>query len=189
MFKGTISRRGRLSNKSLETALAPVANNSELNRKIILATECFSTSKTAELILKDRTRLSEQNALTVCNYIIAFKHEVNPRPSYIKYTIQFLSELSKSIGMKKRFDDFTKDDVLLYLDSCRKPEHEEPMHKWIGTYNIRRIILLRFFKWLHYRGVDSPQQRNELYCSRISNHSFGGCVGEVLILFSKRSLS
>ena len=164
MFKGTISRRGRLSNKSLETALAPVANNSELNRKIILATECFSTSKTAELILKDRTRLSEQNALTVCNYIIAFKHEVNPRPSYIKYTIQFLSELSKSIGMKKRFEDFTKDDI-------------------------RRIILLRFFKWLHYRGVDSPQQRNELYCSRISNHSFGGCVGEVLILFSKRSLS
>lgn len=49
--------------------------------------------------LKDRTRLLEENALTICNYIIAFKHEVNPRPSYIKYIIQFLSELSKAVGI------------------------------------------------------------------------------------------
>src|SRR5919202_5138627 len=89
MFNGTSSRRraGRLSNKSLETALAPVATNHELNRKIALATECFTTSKTSELILKDRTRLCEENALTVCNYIIAFRHEVNPRPSYIYHSI------------------------------------------------------------------------------------------------------
>jgi len=165
MFNYTNSRRGRLSNKSLKTALAPVATNDELNRKIALATECFTTTKASELILKDRTRLTEENALTVCNYIIAFKHEVNPRSSYIQYTIQFLSELSKSVGIEKRFEDFTKDDVLLYLDSCRKPELEDPMHKWIGTYNIRRIILIRFFKWLHYRDVDSPKQRNELAAS------------------------
>src|SRR3954452_19300868 len=25
-----------------------------------------------------------------------------------------------------------------------------PLHKWIGTYDIRRVILCRFFKWLHY---------------------------------------
>jgi hypothetical protein len=24
------------------------------------------------------------------------------------------------------------------------------MHKWIGTYNLFRIHLLRFFKWLYY---------------------------------------
>src|SRR5690242_249600 len=101
MFNGT-HRKGRLSNKSLEAALAPIADNSELDRKIALTTECFTTSKAAELILKDRTRLSEENALTVCNYIIAFKHEVNPRASYIKYTIQFLAGLSKTIGVEKR---------------------------------------------------------------------------------------
>jgi len=165
MFKGTSSRRGRLSNKSLETALASVATNSELNRKIALATECFTTSKISELILKDRTRLSEENALTVCNYIIAFKHEVNPRPSYIQTTIQCLSELSKAVGIEKRFEDYVKDDLLLYLDSGRKSEHNDPMHKWIGTYNTRRVILIRFFKWLYYRGVDSPKLRNELAAS------------------------
>src|SRR5919198_1618481 len=115
------SRRGRRSNKSLQTTLAPISTNSELERKIRLATECFitTTSKVSELNLRDRTRLSEENSLTVCNYIIAFKHEVNPRPSYIKYTIQFLSELSKAVGIQKRFEDYTKDDVMLYLDSCR----------------------------------------------------------------------
>jgi 23S rRNA A1618 N6-methylase RlmF len=102
MFKDTSSRRGRLSNKSLETALAPVTTNSELNRKIALATECFTTTKSSELILKDRTRLTEENALTVCNYIIEFKYEANPRLPYIQTIIQCLSELSKAVGIEKR---------------------------------------------------------------------------------------
>jgi uncharacterized protein YihD (DUF1040 family) len=158
-------RRGRRSNKSIQTALAPISINSELDRKIALATECFTTSKASELILKYRTRLSEHNALTVCNYIIAFKHEVNPRPSYMKYTMQFLSELSKTAGIEKRLEDYTKDDVLLYLDSARKSENENPMHKWIGNYNTKRAILIRFFKWLHYPDVYSPKLRNELAAS------------------------
>jgi integrase len=166
MFNGTSRRRGgKLSNKSLKTALAPIEDNMELDRKVALATECFTTAKRSELILKDRTRLSEENALTICNYIIAFKHEVNPRPSYIQYTIQFLSELSKIVGVEKRFEDYTKDDVLLYLDSCRKSESEDPMHKWIGSYNIKMVILIRFFKWLYYSDIPSPKQRNELSVS------------------------
>jgi hypothetical protein len=49
---------------------------------------------------------------------------------------------------------------LYYLDSCRKPEHKDP-RLWIGTYT-RRIPLVRIFKWLYCRGIDSPKQRNEL---------------------------
>jgi integrase len=166
MFNDTRRRGGgKLSNKSLKITLAPIEDNMELNRKIALATECFTMAKRSELILKDRTRLSEENALTVCNYIIAFKHEVNPRPSYIQYTIQFLSELSKIAGVEKRFEDYTKDDVLLYLDSCRKLESEDSSYKWIGSYNIKRVILIRFFKWLYYHDISSPKQGNELAAS------------------------
>ena len=32
------------------------------------------------------------------------------------------------------------------------------MHKWIGTYNIYRIYLLRFFKWLYYPDIE-PDKR------------------------------
>jgi hypothetical protein len=47
-----------------------------LERKITIATEGFTTAKFCELILKDRQRLSKENALTICEYVIAMKREV-----------------------------------------------------------------------------------------------------------------
>jgi integrase/recombinase XerD len=133
-----------------------------LERKISLATEGFTTHKFCELVLKDRSRLSKENALTICEYIIAMKREINPRLSYKKYTIQFLSELSRAVGIEKKFIDMTRDDILCYLDKCRKTEDEDPLHKWIGSYNTKLAILCRFFKWLHYHDVEDPKRRSEL---------------------------
>jgi integrase/recombinase XerD len=56
----------------------------------------------------------------------------------------------------------TRDDLLSYLDKCRKPENEDPLHKWIGTYNTKLVVLSRFFKWLHYPNIDDPKRRNYL---------------------------
>jgi hypothetical protein len=56
----------------------------------------------------------------------------------------------------------TRGDILCYLDKCRKPESEDPLHKWVGSYNIKLVILSRFFKWLYYPNVDNPKVRNEL---------------------------
>jgi integrase/recombinase XerD len=169
----------RRSNKSIAEILAPSTpstdilfpdrnkDNSDnnplalLERKISLATEGFTT-KFCELVLKDRSRLSKENALTVCDYIIAMKREINPRLSYKKYTIQFLSELSRAVGIEKKFIDMIRDDVLCYLDKCRKPENEDPLHKWIGSYNTKLAILCRFFKWLHYPDIEDPKRRSEL---------------------------
>jgi hypothetical protein len=92
----------------------------ELDRKITLAIEGFTTNKFCELVLRDRSRLSKENALIVCDYIIAMKREINPRLNTIRTTIQFLTELSKSVGMEKRFEDMTRDDVLLYLEPIPK---------------------------------------------------------------------
>jgi hypothetical protein len=90
-----------------------------LEKKIILATEGFMT-KFSESTL--RGKLSKENALAVADYIIAMKREINPRLNYIKSTIQFLSELSRFIGVEKHFVDMTRDDILSYLDKCRKPD-------------------------------------------------------------------
>jgi integrase len=167
----------RRSNKSVAEILTPPPANVSfvvdendnddnpfalLERKITLATEGFTTHKFCELILRDRCRLPEENAWTICDYIIAMKREINPRLTYKKYTIQFLSEVSKAVGIEKKFIDMTRDDVLCYLDKCRKTENEDPLHKWIGSYNIRLVILSRFFKWLHYMGIEDPKRRNEL---------------------------
>jgi integrase/recombinase XerD len=144
------------------TTTATVAQEAALlERKIVLATEGFTT-KFCTLVLKDRNRMSQENALVLAEYIIALKREVNPRLSYIRYTIQFLSEMSKAIDKNKPFKDMTDIDIYHYLDSSRKPDAQDPLHKWIGTYNTKRMTLMRFFKWLYYPNVASSEERNKL---------------------------
>ena len=58
----------------------------------------------------------------------------------------------------KTFLQMTRDDVLTYLGKSRKPEDIDPMHKWIGTYNLRRGYLLRFFKRLYNPNLE-PNKR------------------------------
>jgi integrase/recombinase XerD len=133
-----------------------------LERKITVATEGFTTHKFCELILKDRNRLSKENALTICEYIVAMKSEINPMLSYKKSTIQILAELSKAVGMEKKFIDMTRDDILSYLDKYRKSENEDRLHKWIGSYNLKLMVISRFFKWLYYPDIKDPKRRSEL---------------------------
>ena len=52
----------------------------------------------------------------------------------------------------------TRDDIISFLDSYRRPDTADSLHKWIGTYNLFRIHLLRFFKWLYYPDIE-PDKR------------------------------
>lgn len=122
------------------------------NRKIE-----FATAGLHPFIYKDLIhRVSSRNAVEIAGYIIAMKTETNLSDAYRKTTIQTLSLLSRFIK-NKPFVRMTKEDVLLYLDSLRKSDIVDPLHKWIGTY-LKRMILLRFFKWLHYPNED-PKNR------------------------------
>jgi hypothetical protein len=124
----------RRSNKSVAEILSSTSGNDNdkqlalLDEKITLATEGFTTHRFYELVSKDRSRLSKENALTICDYVIAMKREVNPRLSYKKYDTVFVG-VSRAVGIQKKFVDMTRDDVLCYLDKCRKPENEDPLHK------------------------------------------------------------
>ncbi len=164
-FNEGLVSSGSKVNGHFKAAVVKAATNRvdlDIERKIILATDGFGT-KFCETTLS--RKLSREDAAVIADYIIAMKREVNPRLNYMRYTIQFLSELSKVVGIGKKFVDMTREDVLYYLDKCRKPENEDPMHKWIGSYNIKRIILIRFFKWLYYPNVTDPKKRNELSSS------------------------
>jgi len=52
----------------------------------------------------------------------------------------------------------TRQDVIDYLESFRKPESVDPLHQWIGTYETSMIYLLRFFKWLYAKDLE-PSKR------------------------------
>ena len=124
-----------------------------VNRKIDLATAGLHS-----FIYKDITQnVSPQNALSIVEYVLAMKIETNISDSYRTYTIQTLSLFSR-FSKNKSFTEMRREDVLLYLNSSRKDDTLDPLHKWIGTYNFRRVILKRFFKWLYYPN-DEPKKK------------------------------
>jgi integrase len=84
------------------------------------------------------------------------KTEINPSASYRQAQIQILCYLSSYHNSKILFSEMTRDDIINYLDNLRRPEYVDPMHKWIGTYNTRRVYLMRFFKWLYSASSFSP---------------------------------
>ena len=53
----------------------------------------------------------------------------------------------------KSFYETTRDDILGYLDNGRKTEESDPYHKWTNAYNLRRIYLMGFFKWLYHQDI------------------------------------
>jgi integrase/recombinase XerD len=101
--------------------------------------------------------ISEENAATIIDYIAAVRIEVNLSDHYRKDLIEILSRFARSTG-NKHFKDVTRNDIISFLDSFRKIDTADPLHKWIGTYNIYRMHLLRFFKWLYSPDIE-PSKR------------------------------
>ena len=87
------------------------------------------------------------------------KSEVNLSDHYRQDLIEVLCRFIKySNNNNGSFKDLTRTNILVFLDSFRKTEAHDPLHKWIGTYNIYRMHLLRLFKWLYYPDIE-PDKR------------------------------
>ena len=127
-----------------------------LDRKVTTATEGLEPFFTK--ILRQKT--SKENALDIAEYINTLKREINISLGYKKINIQTLVDLSKFHLNRKNFRVMTKEDILQYLDSLRRPEASDPLHKWIGSYNLKRSIIVKFFKWLYYPDIESTQRPN-----------------------------
>ena len=93
--------------------------------------------------------LSQANASTIADYIQSMKIELNLSDHYKRDVVLLLCKFSKYYS-NKSFKNLTREDVLVFLNRFIKKEQYDPLHKWIGTYNIYRQHLLRFFKWLYY---------------------------------------
>jgi hypothetical protein len=112
------------------------------------------------------SRGGKENALTICDYISSLRSEINPSDHYRKDIIILLCNLSTFFKNAKFFKEITREDLLSFLDSYRKAESVDPLHKWIGTYNTYRMQLMRFFKWLYYPDIE---QKRRLKPSVIQN--------------------
>lgn len=112
-------------------------------------------------------RIPKKDAITVMDYMISLKAEVNPSDYYKRDVIKCLSKFivfcrkeesrltsGRTTPKTKNLQELDRKDVLVFLDSFRKSEIADPLHKWIGTYNLYRTHLIRFFKWLHSPDLD-----------------------------------
>ena len=85
------------------------------------------------------------------------KIEINLSDNYRRNIIEVLIRFSK-FNDNKPFKDLERVNIIAFLDSLRKTETQDPMHKWLGTYNLFRVYFLRFFKWLYYPDIE-PRKR------------------------------
>ena len=131
----------------LSSTAAAVKSSPLLDRKIEETGAGLSASYTRQL-----HSISENNAA-----IYPMRSEINLSDHYRRDLIVVLCKFSK-YSYSKPFKELIRIDVLGFLDGFRKTETQDPLHKWIGTYNLYRIHLLRFFKWLYYPGIE-PSKR------------------------------
>ena len=103
---------------------------------------------------------NQDNALVIARFILATKNEINLADSYRKSLISNLSNLSKFYD-NKPFSEMTHDDLQAFLNSFRKPEPMDPLHKWIGTYNHFIVVTSKFFKWLYYPDLPSSERQKQ----------------------------
>ena len=91
-----------------------------------------------------RIKTSNENALRILEYVLSLRREVNPSQNYTIMQIQALVELSE-YSKQKPFEQLIREDILSFLDNFRKTEDRDPLHKWIGTYNMKRDIATIFY--------------------------------------------
>jgi integrase len=111
---------------------------------------------------KLRSVKNDENIIEIANYVMAMKTEINASDNYRACVIKTLCLLS-AFHNHTHFSRLTRDDLLTYLDSRRRTESDDPQHKWIGTYNLYRSFLIRFFKWL-YNPELGPNERPKPPC-------------------------
>jgi hypothetical protein len=143
--------------KKNNNSLSSFSNTEELERKIDSITKGLSRPYFNK-ILKELIKTNLENAIVICDYIIAEQIEINIQNSTKESKIKVLTWLSNHFKDEKSFRDMTKHDILDFLNKLRKSVTEDPASKWIGSYNGRQIILTKFFRWLY--NSDEPDHRN-----------------------------
>jgi hypothetical protein len=138
---------------TIEETESQEASSTNFEGKLQLALEGLNPS-----IRRSLLGISKRNSACIIDYIInELKRENNASVNYVRMNIYAIIDLVKHCE-KSDMRVITREDVLSYLDSLKKAETQDPMHKWIGTHSLHRVILCKFFKWLYYSDIDSKKR-------------------------------
>jgi site-specific recombinase XerD len=93
-------------------------------------------------------RTGSTNRDTITDFVYSCLEASNIQPNTRKGYVSTLCNFSL-LHDNRPFKEMKKDDVLKFLIKYKKPESEDPLHKWIGTYNLYVILIGKFFKWIN----------------------------------------
>lgn len=116
----------------------------QLHNKIDIVTEDLDKYLRKQL----KEQVSRENSEFISEYSLIQKKEMNLSETYRSTSLSVLIVFCKAFHIKP-FLEITRNDILSYLESLRKPEDIDPLHKWIGSYNLKRGCLAKFFRWLY----------------------------------------
>jgi integrase/recombinase XerD len=130
--------------KDLNSVLKNNGSNSiEIRQRILEAT----SDLTNRYYILMTERMSVHNADILAKFIISNRKERYIALNTIIIYIAGISYL-ENFHKHKKLDKMDRNDIISFLDSYRKPENVDPLHRWINTYNTRLTALYKFFKWL-----------------------------------------
>ena len=72
---------------------------------------------------------SKENVLMIYDYVSSLLSEVNPSDYYRRDVIMLVCNLSIFFNNNKPFKEMTRKDLLSFLDSYRKTESADSLHK------------------------------------------------------------
>ena len=93
----------------------------------------------------------------ICKFTSAAKTEANISDNYRGIYLSLLCWLSR-FHNDMDFRKMKKNDIIEYLDHLRKDEVTDPLHRWIGTYNLYIVTLTRFLKWFYHPDLPAKQR-------------------------------
>ena len=159
-----------MSFKQEDKHIAETQNEKETNYDLLLRKINAITKSCTKLyfnqILNKLAKENPENANIICDYIIAEETELNIKNSTKESRIKVITWLSEFFDNQKSLNQMTKQDILLYMNSLRRPTSEDPNQRWVGTYNNRQIIFNKFFRWLYNQDEPDHKKRETPICMK-----------------------
>ena len=111
--------------------------------------------------------LTKSNAKLIIDFInSSLNYEnitVNTKRNKVVALLRFMKFLITKHGKEISFKSVKPDDFIDFQNTIRKSEKQNPLHKWVGTWNQYLRNLKTFYRWINSPDL-APKQRKNPSC-------------------------